>query len=211
MPTNVRSPRFLAAAHRVGEAQVGVPDHAEHVRDTPVHHRLDHDVGDGARRVGFVLEADVDAVVAHLDREARRGVAETRRGSAGERVVVVPVPRAPEHALLDRALAEWSALVRAVVVERAVSVADARQREGAGAGGDGADPTVLQVVEFGDLVPLDRCGHLRGLVCRSCPDSATTRRSRYRRAPVIAPRGRPGRPPSARRVPAPGAPRRRRP
>ena len=70
---------------------------------------------------GSAGSADVHAVVAHLDREARRRVGEAGRRGAGERVVVVAVPRAAQPALLDRALAERAALVRAVVVERAVA------------------------------------------------------------------------------------------
>ena len=38
---------LLLAAQRVGEAEVGVPDHAEDVLDAPVDHRLGHQVGDG--------------------------------------------------------------------------------------------------------------------------------------------------------------------
>ena len=112
---------LLGAAHRVGEPEVGVADHAEHVGDAPRDHRLDHHVGDRARvRCGDVGQRDVDAVGAHLDREARGRVGEARRRAAGERVVVVAVPRAAQQPVLDRALAERAALVRAVVVERAV-------------------------------------------------------------------------------------------
>ena len=61
----------LLAAHCVGEAEVGVSDHPEHVGHAPGDHGLDHDVGDGADVLLFVGHFDVDAVVAHLDREAR--------------------------------------------------------------------------------------------------------------------------------------------
>ena len=43
-------PGLLLAAQRVGEAEVGVPDHPEDVLDAPVDHRLGHHVGDGRRR-----------------------------------------------------------------------------------------------------------------------------------------------------------------
>ena len=69
---NVRSPRCLGVAHRVGEPEVRVADHAEHVRDTPRDHRLDHHVGDGARARLLGRQRDVHAVGAHLDRDSTR-------------------------------------------------------------------------------------------------------------------------------------------
>ncbi len=39
----------LGLAHRVGEAEVRVPDHPEDVGDAPRAHRLDHQIGDRAR------------------------------------------------------------------------------------------------------------------------------------------------------------------
>ena len=53
---------LLGVAHRVGEAEVGVADHAEHVRDAPREHRLDHHVGDRARVRLLGRQRDVDAV-----------------------------------------------------------------------------------------------------------------------------------------------------
>ena len=80
---------------------------------------------------GLGRHLDVDAVVAHLDREARGRVGEPGGRRAGERVVVVAVPRAAQPALLDRTLAERPALVRAAVVERAVAAVAVGEGEAA--------------------------------------------------------------------------------
>ena len=95
----------LRLAHRVGETEVRVTDHPEHVGDTPRDHRLDHHVGDGARAWQLGGQPDVDAVVARLDRIRLGRVAKSRRRLPVDRVVVVAVPRATEPALLDRPFA----------------------------------------------------------------------------------------------------------
>ena len=77
--------------------------------------------------VALRLDADVDAVVADLDRERRHAV--TERRAAVQRAVVVPVPRAAQHPLLDRPLAERAALVRAAVAERARSAPRSASRQ----------------------------------------------------------------------------------
>ena len=61
---------LLGLAHRVGESEVRVADHAEHVGDAPREHRLDHDVGDRARARPLGRQRDVDPVGADLDRES---------------------------------------------------------------------------------------------------------------------------------------------
>ena len=144
---------LLGPAHGVGEAEVGVADHAEHVGDAPGHHGLDHDVGDVPPVLGQRRDGDVDPVVAHLDREGLRGVAEPGRRLAGDRVVVVAVPGAAQQPVLDRALPEGSALVGAVVVQGAVAAAAVGQGDGAGAGHRGADPALGEVARLGHLVP----------------------------------------------------------
>src|SRR5204862_5459758 len=82
---------LLLAAQRVGEPEVGVPDHAEDVLDAPVDHRLRHEVGDG-RDVRLVGDANVDLAVADLEREGGRLVVEAGR-LPRERAVVIAVPR----------------------------------------------------------------------------------------------------------------------
>ena len=114
-----QSSGLFLAAQGVRQAEVGMPDHPEHVAHAPVDHRLGHHVGNRADMPLLGFDADVHAVIADLDRERRHAVAERR--AAIERAVVVAVPRATEHALLDRSLPEWAALVRAAVAERGVS------------------------------------------------------------------------------------------
>jgi len=144
---------ILLAAQRVGEPEVGVTDHAEHVRDPPRHHRLHHHVGHRAR-VRFVgRQAHVHAVVAYLDREARRRVSEAGRRRSGERVVVVPVPGATEPAVLDGALPERSALVGAAVVEGAERLAHVGEHDGPPAERDRAHPTLGERGGVGHEVP----------------------------------------------------------
>ena len=74
-------------------------------------------------------DAHLDAVVADLDGVRGGLVVEPARRAAGERAVVVAVPRATQQAVLDRALAERAALVRAAVVERAVATVVVGQRD----------------------------------------------------------------------------------
>ncbi len=116
-------------------------------------HRLDHHVRHRAHVHENVGHVDVDAAVAQLDGELRRRIGEAGRGSARERVVVVPVPGTAEPALLDRAFPEGPALVRALVVQRAVLVAHVGEHEAAPPGNDGAYAPLGQVIELGDPVP----------------------------------------------------------
>ena len=63
-------PAFPGSPHGVGEAQVGVADHAEHVRDPERDQRLDQHVADraGARRRGRNAHVDAVRPVGHLVR-----------------------------------------------------------------------------------------------------------------------------------------------
>ena len=81
---------------------------------------------------GLGGDADADAVVADLDREGARPVVVTAGRLARQRAVVVAVPRAAQPAVLDRPLAERPALVRAVVVERAVAPVVVGRARGSG-------------------------------------------------------------------------------
>jgi hypothetical protein len=144
---------LLGLAHGVREPEVRVADHAEHVGETPRHERLHDDVGDRALRLGIGWQRGVDTVVADLDAEAGRGVGEARRWLARHGRVVVAVPRASQPTVLDRALAEWAALVRAGVVETAVGAVVMGDGEGPAADGDGGDAALRQLVEPEDAVP----------------------------------------------------------
>src|SRR4051812_14276487 len=67
----------------------------------------------------FVRQSDVHPVAALLDVVGQDRVGEVPRGLTRERVVVVPVPRAPQQAILDRPLPQRATLVRTVVVQGA--------------------------------------------------------------------------------------------
>jgi hypothetical protein len=68
---------LLLAAQGVGEPEVRVPDHPEHVLDAPVDHRLGHQVGDG-RDVRVLLDRDEDLTIADLERVRGRLILEAR-------------------------------------------------------------------------------------------------------------------------------------
>ena len=156
---------LLLAAQRVGEPEVGVADHPEHVLHPPVHHRLRHQVGDG-RDVPLGLDPDEHLAVADLERVGDRLVV-VAGGLAVERAVVVAVPGAAQQAVLDRSLAERPALVRAVVVERRELPVVVHQRDALVARGDGRDPALRQLGFREHPVPLHRAFDPFSLICRS--------------------------------------------
>ena len=55
--------------HRIGKAEIGMTDHAEHAGHAPIYHSLDHHIGDGTRALWCGWQADIDAILAHLDRK----------------------------------------------------------------------------------------------------------------------------------------------
>src|SRR6516164_5340242 len=64
-------------------------------------------------------QADVDPVRPFGHLIGGRPVGKALRRPAGQRVVVIPVPGTAQPAVLDRALAERTALMRAPVLQRA--------------------------------------------------------------------------------------------
>jgi hypothetical protein len=83
------------------------------------HEGLDHDVAHGSDVLRQIGQLNPGAVRAFLHRERGNGVGKVPGWNSRERVVVVAVPRAPQQALLDRALAQRATLVRAAVLQRA--------------------------------------------------------------------------------------------
>ena len=113
---------LLGPAQRVGEAEVGVADHPEDGVDAVRDQGLDQHVGDGARRrdgSGRRTRTPSSRSSTRSRHPVVEVLGERTRGRAGDGVVVVAVPRAAQQPLLDRPLAQRSALVRAVVLERA--------------------------------------------------------------------------------------------
>ena len=164
-----------AAADGVGQPEVGVPDHAEDVPDAPGDHGLDHHVGDRARVGRQRLDADVDAVVADLDGVRRDLVGELARRAPGQRAVVEAVPRAAQQPVLDRALAEWAALVRAAIVERAVLAVVVGERHGPMARDNRAHAALGQLLHPGDAMPC-QLGHVRAVLAARAPLRSACRR-----------------------------------
>nr|WP_228521576.1 hypothetical protein [Nocardioides islandensis] len=147
---------LLGPAHRVGDAQVRVADHAEDgvhpVRDQG----LDDRVADGAAASVVGGQRDVRAVLALLRVVRRDRVREALRRLAGARVVVVPVPRAAQPAVLDRALTDRAPLVRAAVLQCPEPAGTTGERDGAAVDDGAGDPALGGYVVAVDPVPLRR-------------------------------------------------------
>jgi hypothetical protein len=84
---------------------------------------------------------------------AGRRVGKAFRRPPGQRVVVVAVPWAAQPAVLDRALAERAALMRAPVLQRAQPRPAPSQRDRAAVYGNAADPALGRDVHRIDPVP----------------------------------------------------------
>ena len=69
----------LRPAQGIGEPQVGMPDHAEHVPDAERDQGFHQHVGDRPGRHRDLGQRDIDPVRPFLDRVARYGVGETLR------------------------------------------------------------------------------------------------------------------------------------
>jgi len=148
-----QAPGLFLPPEGVRQAEVRVADHSEDVLHPPVHHRLGHDVRHGPDVRLLFLETDVDAVLTDLDRKGRNAVVVTARRIAGAGVEVPAVPRAPQPAVLDRALAQGPALVRTGVVEGVVPAVEVGQRQGLVSGDDCLDPTLRKLVGVGNAIP----------------------------------------------------------
>ena len=134
-------PGALGSMHGIGEAEIRVTNHPEHVSDPPSHHGLDHDVRHGAFVRQWRFNLDVHAVTAHFDWKTGRPITEARGRFPVERVVVVAVPGAAQPPPLDRSFTEWATLVGTVVVEGSVAAATVSQRQAAMARHHGLYPT----------------------------------------------------------------------
>ena len=158
----------LPPPDRVGEPEVRVADHAEHVPDPPVDHRPGHHVGDGLDVRGRRLDADEDLAVAHLERIGGRLVLEAG-GLPGQRAVVEAVPGTAQQPVLDRALAEGPALMRAVVVEGAELALVVNEGDALEARVNGGHAALGQLILGQHPVPLQLLGPVGGLGHRSTP------------------------------------------
>ena len=131
-----------------------MPDHAENLFDAPIGQGLHHEIANRTKMFLFSWHANIDAIVACLDLEGLDPVVITRR-LAGDRVVVPPVPRATQEPVLDRALTERPALVRAMIVESAIAPFVAGHAERPVATGDRFDPALGQLIRVEYLGPYE--------------------------------------------------------
>jgi hypothetical protein len=126
----------------VRQPQVGVADHAEDGVDAPIDHRLYHLVHE-RRLVHRLVYADVDSVVAHLDRISFDGrIVIFGWGDTAMWIVLPAVPGTDDAAFFQDAIAQRPALVRAAVVDGSVSLLGSGQANGVVAGlhgGNAAD------------------------------------------------------------------------
>jgi len=103
--------------------------------------------------IGKVGQLDPGPVVALLDSKRGDGIGEVTRRHAGDRVVVVAVPRAPEQALLDGPLTQRAALVRAAVLQSAETPATARQGHRTTIDDGSANPALVGNICLLEAVP----------------------------------------------------------
>ncbi len=139
----------------IGKPQIRVTHHPEHVGHTPGDEGLHHDIGGAAGFLGTRGQPNEHPVAPDLGGETRGRIGEPLGGFAGEWVVVVAVPGTTQPAVLDGTLTQGAALVRAAVVQRAVLVAAARERQRPAIDGDGAHPSVGQLIEVRNAVPVE--------------------------------------------------------
>ena len=137
-------------------------DHAEHLLDAPVHHRLGHHVGDRALVRGLGLEPDEDGALTNLHRVQRLPAVRVAAGGlAGQRIEVPAMPGAADPALpigtgFDRAFTQRAALVRAAVVHRGPLALEVRQADRLAARCHGLDAALGQLVDTGHTEPFQR-------------------------------------------------------
>jgi hypothetical protein len=130
------------AAERVGEAEIRVSHDPPDLPDTPVDQRLGDNVGYRPFVRLLFGKADVDAIVAFLDRE-RPDTVIVRTGRLARQWIEVPaVPWTPEIACFDRSLAEGTPLMRTVVIEGSILTVVMRYSHGRVATADGLDPAL---------------------------------------------------------------------
>ena len=121
------APLFLDP-QRFGQAEIRVPDHAEHRVQPPGDSRLDHDVADRPARMRGSRHGDLDCtlVLAHLERADLVIVAHALARAERE---VVAVPRASDGVVAAQgALGQRAALVRTSTVQRVPPVVGVNER-----------------------------------------------------------------------------------
>ncbi len=101
----------------------------------------------------FRLQADVDTVVAALDRVGRNAVIVAPGRVAGARMKIPAVPRTAQPSVLDRTLAEGPALVRAGVGEGGVGSFEMGDGQAHSVGYDSAHTAFRELIGSQNVVP----------------------------------------------------------
>jgi len=141
------------SSHRIGKAEIRMPDHSPDPANAPVDQRFDHDVAAGSNVWLFLRKRDVYAVVAHLDRERLDTVIEIARRLSGDGVEVPAMPGAAQQAFLDGALPQGTPLMRALVVERSKLSFEMAQAERPMLAGDRFDAAFGKLPRLENLEP----------------------------------------------------------
>ena len=150
--------RGFPAPDRVGKPQIGVPHHPPHPPHPPVHQSLRHNVRDRLDVHFMFGQPYVDPVLAHVDLVGSDSVVVAARGLARQRMEIPAVPGAAQPPVLDGALAQGPALMRALVVERGVDALVAGHADGLAAAAHGLHAALGQLVGGEDLEPADPLG-----------------------------------------------------
>ncbi len=147
---------------------------SEHIANAPIGEGLGHDVGHGGLVWSVFRERDIDAVVSNFDGVGGHAIAVALGRVSGGGVVVPAVPRAAQHAVLDRTLAERTALVGALVRKRCVLALEVRHAHSVHADALGLHAALGQLVQIESLVPnlLGIRGQWGVLSCSVCEDAS---------------------------------------
>ena len=121
---------FLLQPERIGQAKVGMTDHAEHGGHTPVGHGLRHDIGDCCLMGRFGFQPNIDSVFAFLNRiQSLAGVLVATRWTPGFRIKVPTMPWTAQPALsvfagFDGTFTQWPTLVRTAIIHSGIFAID---------------------------------------------------------------------------------------
>ncbi len=146
---------LLGHPHGVGKPQIGMADHSEYVSHSPIHHGLDHQIGDAAGPRCFDGQSHPYAIFAFFGSVSGRSVGKHSRRTTVLGRVVIPMPRASKPALLYRPLAERAALMRAAIAKAAVTVGAPGDAQDVVTNGDCRYPAVGELVRPDETVPLE--------------------------------------------------------
>ena len=137
---------------RLGHAEIGMADHAEHGIDPPGDQGFGNHMADRPLRMFGFRQSDFDPAVLFPNLQRPRGHV-IAVSAAGSEVEIVAVPRAAQRALAHCTLAEGTALMGALTIERECFAVMANQRDGFFANGQRAYLALGEVIGAADRHP----------------------------------------------------------